>query len=158
MAEPRDHLIEVDQTWDGNGNDAAYNYFTNLAASISRQQDALYQLADGYHGAAKGAWELSTQIGNLLQAIADAAIIAFIAAQAGNVTMSSGVGPVIGYSVAAYQLVQIATKVNQASQLINTALTAIMGAFGGGRLIAGQGGDLSAIKLPEVPFALPVKA
>jgi hypothetical protein len=147
--------IEADATWDGNASDAAYNYFSSLAAAISGQQAALYEAARGYHEAARGAWQLSTQLGNLLQAIADEAIIMGIAAAAGTATIETGVGAVAGYGYATYQAIQIAKLVNKASQIISTAGTVIMGAFGGAMAFAGQGGDLSEVPLPSVPYMLP---
>ena len=145
----------MDSGWSGNAADAAANYFTSLAVATSSQQTALYEAAKGYHEAARGAWQLSGQLGNLLQAAADEAILLGIAAGAGTATMETGIGPVIGYSMAAYQAVQIAKIVNRASQIINTAGTAILAAFGGGMLIAGEGGDLSAVPLPAAPYVAP---
>jgi hypothetical protein len=40
-------MIEADATWDGNANDAAYNYFSSLAAKTSGQQTALREAAKG---------------------------------------------------------------------------------------------------------------
>ncbi|MEU4219605.1 hypothetical protein [Actinoplanes sp. NPDC026623] len=147
--------IKADQTWDGNASDGAYNYFSSLAATVSGQQPALNAAAKGYHDAARGAWQLSNQLGNLLQAIADEAIIMGIAAAAGTATAETGVGAIAGYGVAAYQAVQILKLVNKASQIINTAGTVILAAFGGGMDFAGQGGDLSAMPLPVTPYSVP---
>lgn len=147
--------IRMDASWDGNAADSAYNYFTALAAATSRQQDALNAAAEGYHDAARGAWQLSEQLGNLLQAIADKALIVGIASTVGTATFETGVGPVIGYAVAAWQAYELIELVNKASLIINTAGTVIMGAFGGTVAFAGQGGDLSAVPVPTVPYAPP---
>ncbi|MCO8272866.1 hypothetical protein M1L60_19920 [Actinoplanes sp. TRM 88003] len=147
--------IDADRTWDGNASDAAYRYFSELAAATSGQQAALYDAAKGYHEAAKGAWQLSNQLGNLLQAIVDKAIIIGISAAAGTVTAETGIGAVAGYGVAAWQAVELVKLVNQASTIINTAGTVIMAAFGGGMTVAGRGGDLSAVPLPQAGYALP---
>ena len=148
-------VLEVDKTWDGNAGDAAFNYFTTLASATSGQQTGLYAAAQGYHDAARGAWQLSHQLGNVLQAIVDEAILMGIAAAAGTATVETGVGAVVGYGIAAYQAVQIVKLVNKASQIINTAGAAILAAFGGGMDFAGQGGDLSAVPLPAAPYAPP---
>lgn len=147
--------LKADQTWDGNASDAAFNYFTTLAATVSGQQAALTAAAQGYHEAARGAWQLSNQLGNVLQAIVDEAILMGIAAAVGTATIETGVGAVVGYGMAAYQGVQILKLVNKASQIINTAGTVIMAAFGGGMAFAGQGGDLSAVPLPSTAYSLP---
>ena len=138
-----------------NAADAAYNYFSTLAAATSGQQTALFAAAEGYHDAARGAWQLSSQLGNLLQAVADKAILVGICAAAGTATAETGVGAVVGYGVAAWQAVELLELVNKASTIINTAGTVILAAFGGGMTIAGQGGDLTAVPLPTVPYAGP---
>lgn len=146
---------EVDKTWDGNAADAAFNYFTGVATATSGQQLALYEAAKGYHQAAKGAWQLSGQLGNLLQAIADKAIIMGISAAIGTATAETGVGAVAGYGVAGWQAIELLELINKASTIINTAGTVILAAFGGGMTMAGQGGDLSAVPLPAAPYAAP---
>ncbi len=146
---------EMDHGWSGNGADSAFAYYTNLAAAISRKQDVLMEASNSYKEAAKGAWELSTQIGNLLQAAIDDAIIAGLAGAFGTATVETGVGPLAGYAYAAYQATQIATKINLASKIINTAITVIMGIFGAGVTFFDRGADLSEIPLPATSFALP---
>ena len=147
--------LALDGNWDGNAADAAMNYFTQLAAATSGQQAALYAAAKGYHDAARGAWELANQLGNLLQAIADKAILMGISWAVGTATAETGVGAVVGYGVATWQAIDLLKLINRASTIINTAGTVIMSAFGGGMAIAGQGGDLSAVPLPSAPYAPP---
>jgi hypothetical protein len=147
--------VELDGRWDGNAADAAYNYFTQLAAATSGQQAALFDAARGYHEAAKGAWQLSSQLGNLLQAVVDKAILVGVSWAAGTATAETGIGAVAGYGVAAWQAAELLDLINQASTIINTAGTVIGAAFGGGMDVAGQGGSLSAAPLPAAPYALP---
>lgn len=146
-------MLNLDQTWDGNAADSAYMYFSNLAAAVSGQQAALNQAADGYHRAAKGAWELSSQLGNILQAVADKAILIGVSAAIGTATAETGVGAILGYGMAAYQVVELLELVNKASTIINTAGSVIMAAFGGGMDAFSQGIDLSAVPLPATPYA-----
>jgi hypothetical protein len=148
-------MLDLDRTWDGNAADAAYNYFSGLAAATSGQQTALHEAAKGYHEAAQGAWQLSNQLGNLLQAIADKAILIGISAAVGTATAETGVGAVAGYGVASWQAIELLNLINKASLIINTAGTVILAAFGGGMTIAGQGGDLSAVPLPAAPYTGP---
>ena len=94
--------------WLGSGLDRSEaRYFSNLAAATSGQQLALRDIGENYHNAALGAWQLSNQLGNILQALADKAIIAGIAAAAGTVTAETGVGAVLGYGVAALVVVDM---------------------------------------------------
>jgi len=148
-------VIDVDAAWDGNASDAAYQYFSNLAAAISGQQLALDDIRDRYHKAAVGAWQLSNQLGNILQALADKAIIAGIAAAAGTVTAETGVGALLGYGVAALVVVDMLRLINKASTIINAAGTVILGLFGGVMDGAFQGGDLAATRLPAVAYSHP---
>ena len=148
-------INQLDTTWDGNASDAAVNYFTSVGAATSGQQVALYQAAKGDHDAARGAWLLSSQLGNLLQTIADKAIIVGVSAAIGTTTAETGVGAVVGYGVAGWQAIELLSLINKASTIINTAGTVIIAAFGGGMTIAGQGGDLSPVSLPAAPYAGP---
>ncbi|NMO55202.1 hypothetical protein HH310_28960 [Actinoplanes sp. TBRC 11911] len=148
-------INRLDSNWDGNAADAAVTYFTSLAAATSRQQLALHHAAEGYRDAARGAWQLSNQLGNVLQAVTDKAILIGVSAAIGTVTAETGVGAVVGYGVAGWQTIELLNLINRASMIINTAGTVIMAAFGGGMAVAGQGGDLSAVPLPAAPYAPP---
>jgi hypothetical protein len=148
-------VIDLDLSWDGNASDAAYQYFSDFAAAVSGQQRSLYDIVDNYHKAAVGAWELSNQLGNIMQAVADKAVLAGIAAAAGTITAESGIGAVVGYGAAALIVVDMLRLINKASTIINTAGTIIAGLAGGGMDAADQGGDLSAVPLPSVAYSLP---
>jgi hypothetical protein len=147
--------IQQDQRWDGNASDAAYRYFSNLAAASSGQQTALDDAQEGYHKAAQGAWELSQQLGNIIQALADKAILAGISAAAGTALAETGIGAVAGYAAAALLVKQMLDLINKASTIINTATTAILGSFGLGMDLAYRGGGLSDIKLPTAAYTSP---
>ncbi len=148
-------MLTLDASWDGNASDAAYKYFSDLAAAISSQQIPLYNSEQSYHLAARGAWELAGQLGNLIQAIADEAILATVAAAAGTATAETIVGAVGGYAITAIYVTRMLEKINQASQIINTAGTVTLGAFGGVADAAAQVGHLSDVPLPASGFALP---
>jgi hypothetical protein len=147
--------IDVDGEWDGNAADAAYQYFSTLAAAISGQQHDLRQIQKDYHKAAMGAWQLSNQLGNILQAIADKFLIAGIAAAAGTATASTGVGAVAGYGIASIQVLQMLKLFNDASVKINTAGSVIVGLFGGGMAIGYKGGDITSVPLPAASYTTP---
>jgi hypothetical protein len=148
-------MLELDNSWAGNASDAAFTYFSDLAAATSGQQFALRDRQEAYDKAAVGAWELSSQLGNILQALADKAILAGISAAAGTALAETGVGAVVGYGVAALIVVDMLKLINRASTIINTAGTVILGLFGGGMDLAYQGGDLSAVPLPKVAYTAP---
>ena len=148
-------MLQLDPSWDGNASDAAFRYFTGLAAATSGQQAALYAAKDGYHNAARGAWQLASQLGNLLQAIGDKAIVMGISAALGTATAETVAGAVVGWDVAALLAADILKLANNISTIINTAGTVILGAFGTGMVFADQGGDLSAVQLPSAAYMSP---
>nr|WP_221375822.1 hypothetical protein [Actinoplanes polyasparticus] len=148
-------MLRLDASWDGNASDAAYKYFSDLAAATSGQQFAIAKTQDSYHKAAQGAWQLSNQLGNLLQALADKAILAGIAAAAGTALIETGIGAVAGYGAAALIVLDMLQLINDASVLINTAGTVILGLFGAVMDAAYQGGDLNAVPLPATAYTGP---
>jgi hypothetical protein len=147
--------IDLGGSWDGNAADAAYQYFSNLAAATSGQQIALREIGENYHKAALGAWQMSNQLGNILQALADKAVIAGIAWAAGTATAETGIGAIAGYGVAAWQVIDMLELVNKASTIINTGGSVILGIFGGGMDLGYKGGDLSAVPLPATGYTTP---
>jgi hypothetical protein len=117
----------------------------------------MYNSAESYHLAARGAWQLATQLGNLAQAMADEAIIAAILAGASTGAAATGVGAVVaigGYAGSALFVARILDRINQASQIINTATTATLGMFGLVVDATAQVGHLSDIPLPDAGFNL----
>lgn len=147
--------LRVDQSWHGNAADSAFNYFSGLAAATSGQQLAMWNAEEGYHKAAAGAWQLANQLGNIVQAVLDALIIAAIASAAGTVTAESGIGAVVGYGLAAIQVARALELANRASQIINTAGTVVLGGFGFVMEAAAQSNHLSDVPLPAAGFTAP---
>jgi hypothetical protein len=151
-------MLTLDADWDGNANDAAYNYFTSLSSSLNLLRTRLNELGESYHKAANGAWGLANQLGNLLQGLVDNAILAGIIAGGSTALMSTGVGAVVGapgYAAVALIIADMVLLVNRMSLIVNTALMVIMGSFGIGMDIAYQGGSPDDIPLPATPYALP---
>jgi hypothetical protein len=133
--------LDLDQEWDGRAADAAHVYFMELASAISTQQIALHKLADQYARAAQGTWRLAQLYSGILKDIYDAALIAAIAATAGTATLKTGVGPLIGYSVAAFETWKILTMVDRAKKIMDLAIktmNGIAGVIGSTRADAGE--------------------
>jgi hypothetical protein len=148
-------MLQLDERWDGNANDAAFSYFSTLAAATSGQQIAIRDSGEAYHKAANGAWELSDQLGNILQALADKAILAGASAAAGSVLAETGIGAVAGYAAAGLIVVDMVQLINKASTIINDAGLVIFGIAGLSMDLADKGGDLSAIRLPNAAYSPP---
>ncbi|GAA5188207.1 hypothetical protein GCM10023322_38320 [Rugosimonospora acidiphila] len=148
-------MLQLDNRWDGNADDAAFGYFSTLASAASGQQIALRDSREAYHKAAQGAWHLSNQLGNILQALADKAILAGITAAAGTVLAETGIGAVAGYAAATLIVADMVKLINSASTIINAAITVIVGIAGAGMDLGYKGGNLSAINLPNVAYVAP---
>jgi hypothetical protein len=105
-------MLLLDSGWDGNANDAAANYFTSLASSVSDLRFALTDIGDAYKKAANGAWGLALELGNILQALGDYAIVAGIVAVGSPLLLAGGVG-VANYAALALiaaKMVQLASS------------------------------------------------
>ena len=154
-------MLTLDHSWHGNAEDAAYMYFSDLAATVSGQEAAMFNAQDSYHLAAKGAWQFANQLANLLQSIADEAVIAAMTMAASTGAATTGIGAavgILGYAGSALLVARILDKVNQASQIINYSGMAIMGMFGLVSDAAAQTGHLSNVPLPVSGFSLPAAA
>jgi hypothetical protein len=152
-------MNQLDQSWDGKASDSAYVYFSNLAAKTSGQQVAIYPGEKAYHKAATGAWQVSNQLGNIAQALADNAILWCLTVGASGALYGTGVGAAVGTAglgAAALITLEMLKLVNDASLIVNTAGTAIFGVFGEAMSLAKQGGDLSSLPLPNSPYVSPV--
>ncbi|MDI6098178.1 hypothetical protein QLQ12_06120 [Actinoplanes sp. NEAU-A12] len=144
-------ILKLDSSWDGNANDAAYNYFTNLAVEISDLRFALTEIGESYRTAAKGAWGLATQMGNMLQALCDMAIAFCLVVAGSALTTSVGVG-FAGYGVAGLMAAEMMAIASKLFLIASTASMAVFGTFGAAMDAAYQGGDLSSVKLPTSPY------
>jgi hypothetical protein len=96
-----------------------------------------------------------TSSAKILQALADKAILAGIAAAAGTALIETGVGAVAGYGAAALIVLDMLQLINDASVIINTAGSVILGLFGGVMDAAYQGGDLTSVPLPASAYSGP---
>jgi hypothetical protein len=151
-------MLTLEQSWDGNASDAAYLYFSNFASAVSSQQMPIFDSEQSYHQAAKGAWQFADQLGNLVQAMADEAIIAGMLIGASTVAASTGVGAVAsigGYAGSAIFVARILRLVNQAAKIIQTAGLVISTAFGLTVDATAQVGHVSDVPLPAAGFSLP---
>jgi hypothetical protein len=138
--------------WQGHAADQAGNYLTHLATAVSAQHEALADAADAYHKASQGAWLLASQLGNILQALADRAIIAGITAAAGTISAETGVGAAVGYAVTALVVMDMLRLVNSAATKIQVAGGLILGLGGAVMDRAYQDGGVSAVPLPSRPY------
>lgn len=103
--EPNNDRLGV--TWSGNAADNAYAYFYNLASSIADHGDGYRELHDKYMEAAKGVWEFSLFVAGEIQGLFDKVFWIAAEAAAGAALAETGVGPVLMWSIAAFQCKQV---------------------------------------------------
>lgn len=146
----------VDREWDGHAADTAHLYFQGLAEATAAQRPLLHDIRDEYYAATTAVWDYARGVGGLIGTMCDAAIIAGIAAAAGTATFETGIGPVIGYGVAAWQTgriidaaMDILTAYNVAYSVIDIAKGNIMSR------INSPGDDLASYPLPDHPYDHP---
>jgi hypothetical protein len=150
--------LDVDRKWSGNAADAAYLYFSEVAAATSSMQLALYEAAERYADASRGIWLFADQVAGILESVVDKAVLAGICAAAGTVLAETGVGAVAGYGLAALQIAQIIELIGKAGVIIQTAGTVIEGIAGLIMGLANQGGSLKKIQFPGGAYNHPAVA
>ncbi|MET8256471.1 hypothetical protein [Micromonospora sp. NPDC005205] len=147
---------QLDQQWDGQAADAAFNYFRQLGTAAVEQNVVLAQIEEQYHEAGRAIWLLADMIGGLIKLMIDKAIIIGVSAAAGTALIETGVGAVAGYGIATWQAIELVKKVNDAALKIQTGGTLILGFFSFMKTLAEQGGNLSQVPLPDQPYTSPV--
>lgn len=147
--------VQLDASWEGNANDAAYMYFANLSSAVSAQRIALTALADSYEKAAEGTYRIGETVSGLMKDISDAAMIGAVAASAGTAAIETGVGFVTGWGVAAYEAYKIAELADRARKLIATASALVGTVVGEVQAASASTGVLSQYFLPGTGYKHP---
>ncbi|HWG97778.1 MAG TPA: type VII secretion target [Pilimelia sp.] len=131
--------------WTGAAADNAQNHFVGLADDLAAMKGRLQAIAKEYGQIAHAIWSTCEGLGGLAKAMLDAAIIAGIAAVAGTVTAKTGVGAVVGYGVAALEVVEMLRLWSAATGLMQAAYSSLQAATG---LILRLASDLESASLP----------
>lgn len=138
----------LNPAWRGNAGDAAYRYFTDLAATVAELGAPIIDIGGAYLVMADAVWAAGEAIGGVLKGMIDSAIIAGVAAAAGTVTAETGVGALVGYGVAAGEAVNILRLWGEATKLYQNATAAVL-LFR--TVLARTLSDLDQVGLPVVP-------
>jgi hypothetical protein len=147
--------LELDQAWDGKAADAAYAYFTPLAAAISSQQFPLTKLSDAYIKAAEGTYRQAEVYSGLMKDAYDAALVAAIAASAGTAAIETGVGAVAGYAVAAYEVYKLLELLDKAKKIEATAISIMNEVVGLIQGATADAGEFAKYPLPGSAYNHP---
>ncbi|MER5951680.1 hypothetical protein ABT127_37145 [Streptomyces sp. NPDC001904] len=138
----------LDAAWSGNAADAAFVYFRTLAERCDDLQADLNSLSEKYGVVSHGVWSTAEAMGAILGTIGDTAAVAAIAAAAGTLTSWTGSGAVVGYGLAAVEIVRIVELWGELTKLVNNAQLIVNGAMS---VIEVVGGELSG-KLNDFPL------
>lgn len=117
----------MDESWEGNAADAAYLYFAKAAGSLSGHSRVLHRASEEYRKLARAMWHLMESMKGVLQAILDRGVRVGLYALAGSLTVETGVGAMVGYGLAAYELAKIVELVARVTGLVSLAESAIFG-------------------------------
>ncbi len=140
--------IALTPHWKGNAADAAQRYFTDLTTGIAELETPIEEIGDAYKVMADAVWSAGQALDGIVKGILDAAIIAGIAAAAGTVTASTGVGAIVGYGVAAVEIANILRLWGQATKVYQHASAAVL-AFRSA--LSRKCSDLESVTLPQLP-------
>ncbi|NJC69099.1 hypothetical protein HC031_05085 [Planosporangium thailandense] len=116
--------------WTGVAAGAAYQHFTGLAGGIDDLVNPIREISKQFDSIAHGVYSVSEAVTGWLKGIADAAIIAGIAAAAGTVTAETGVGAVVGYGVATVEVCEMLNMWADATAAMSKVYGFVQGAVG----------------------------
>lgn len=140
--------VSLDALWDGNAADAAYMYFAQTAAVVSSHGQLLGRASDEYLRLARALWHLMEAMKGLVQALLDRAVRAAIYALAGTLTSQTGVGALVGFGLAAYEIAAILQLTTRITMVVTVAESTI---FGFGALMSVMSKELEDIRpLPAI--------
>lgn len=141
---------DIESNWRGNAADSARGYFYLFGDSVDYQAGSLGEIGRTLNNIADSMMNLSRVVGDLLQDIADHALLAGIALAAGATLSSSLVGsPAAGaaYAVAAAEMALIAVRVNKMMSTVTNVYKAIVALCAAAEELSSRISD----KLPPLP-------
>ncbi|GAA1805630.1 WXG100 family type VII secretion target [Planosporangium flavigriseum] len=116
--------------WQGAAADAGYAHFTGLASGINALIGPMREISKQFESIAHGVYSFSEAATGWVKGMIDSAVVAGIAAAAGTVTAETGVGAVIGYGVAAYEVARILDLWYKGTSAMNALYGVVQGAVG----------------------------
>ncbi|WP_327656660.1 hypothetical protein [Streptomyces sp. NBC_00483] len=139
----------LDQSWDGNEADAAYKYFDELAKRITEVGTSLKDLQGYYSEISLAVYEALNLVKGVLTAMADALILIEIEVAAGTLLVETGVGAVVGYGLAALEVVKVIRLWGQATEAYSAAEQSVKIAVAAAAALSGTIG-VAVNQLPAV--------
>jgi hypothetical protein len=149
--------IALGRTWDGMAADSAYQHFTRLAADIQGMAAPMRAMAAELEQVSHGVWSTCEAVSGIIKGLGDALAIAGIAIVAGTLTAETGVGAVVGYGVAAFEVYEILDMWARATAAMTSIYGAVQAAAG---FIESQTASLRDTALPQIaadgPYQHPI--
>jgi len=131
--------------WKGNAADAAFGYFDASAASLNGYAKVLSALQSEYQDVAKQMWTNCEAVKAIAEQILDDAIFAAIAIAAGTATAQTGVGPLIGYGLAALKIVAILRKIHDGTKVVRVGKALVDGLTSTSQVLSRQMQDIRQV-------------
>jgi hypothetical protein len=142
------NISALSTQWTGNASNEAFQYFNTLGNLVKGHGEALASLRDKYTEAAKGVWEFSESINDIIQSIFDSIFWGTVEAIAGGILAETGIGPAVLWSLAALECKSIVDGWKQATNLLMNIQNAIRMIHGGILDIVGTNGAFQTHPLP----------
>ncbi len=121
---------DVPQVWRGRAAEAEQEFQLTLGSAAMALHSTCDQYADLYTKAAQAAKHLFDVVSGLITKLIDVLIVINLASAVGTATIKTGVGPVVGYSVAAYYAWQAYDLYSEISTFFGNAEATFKGIAG----------------------------
>lgn len=121
---------DVSAVWRGNAAEAEQEYQLSVGAAVYALHRICDQYADLYERAAEAAKNLHAVVTGLIGQLIDVLIVVNAAAALGTVSIETGIGAVLGYSVAGYYALQAHELYSEISSHFGNAEAIIKGIAG----------------------------
>jgi len=142
------NITALTATWQGNSANEAAAYFRGVCDTIGDYSSGLATLRNKYMEAAKGVWEFSEAISDLIQSIFDSIFWGGMELVAGGVLAETVVAPAVLWSLAALECQSIVEDWGNVVKLLNHVQNAVRALHGGVLDVIGSRGSFTPHPLP----------
>ena len=115
----------LDRVWTGSAADSCEDVLVRLDAALAEAQEPLRVVAEEYRRAAETVYEVNTLMGEVVNALIDRALIAFLALDGAAASSETVIGPVVLGAVAGYEISKVWDLFRHAMELVDLARVAM---------------------------------
>jgi hypothetical protein len=141
----RDATNALRPEWTGNAADAAFRYFDSASASLTGYAKVLASLQGEYQEVALKMWINCEAAKAISEQILDDALFAAVAVAAGTVTAETGVGPVVGYALAAVKIASMMEKIHEGTKVVRVGKALVDGLTSTAEVLSKQMQDIRQV-------------